>query len=125
MHFAAQPSEIFSSFDEKPLGSASLAQVHRATLRSESDSGGEREVAVKVQHLKVKQHSMVDMYTMEFLAKVRSIIYKIISSTGSIHSITKNMSIDSKSNIFSKECTFRDSMLKNGKQKSIFYSKRF
>ena len=72
--FFLQPSEIFSSFDEKPLGSASLAQVHRATLRSESDSGREREVAVKVQHLKVKQHSMVDIYTMDFLAKVRAIL---------------------------------------------------
>ena len=70
-----QPSEIFSSFDEKPLGSASLAQVHRATLRSsDGDSEGEREVAVKVQHLKVKQHSMVDIYTMDFLAKVKAIL---------------------------------------------------
>ena len=68
LHFPAQPSEIFSSFDEKPLGSASLAQVHRATLRSD-DPEGQREVAVKVQHLKVKQHSMVDIYTMDFLAR--------------------------------------------------------
>ena len=50
-----------------------MAQVHRATLRS-SDGAEEREVAVKVQHLKVKQHSMVDIYTMDFLAKVRRAI---------------------------------------------------
>ena len=49
--------------------------MHRATLRSSTADGAEeREVAVKVQHLKVKQHSMVDIYTMDFLAKVRAIL---------------------------------------------------
>ena len=38
-------NETFSSFDEKPLGSASIGQVHRATLRSTG-----KEVAVKVQY---------------------------------------------------------------------------
>ena len=38
-------AEIFASFDEAPLGSASIGQVHRATLLDG------REVAVKVTHL--------------------------------------------------------------------------
>jgi len=52
--------ELFSSFDERPVASASLAQVHRATRRSDGKS-----VAVKVQHPHIKAHSAVDMTTME------------------------------------------------------------
>jgi aarF domain-containing kinase len=36
--------DVFSSFDEKPLGVASIGQVHRATLRATG-----QEVAVKLQ----------------------------------------------------------------------------
>ena len=43
--FSRDINEIFSEFDEKPLASASLAQVHRARLRLTG-----KEVAVKVQH---------------------------------------------------------------------------
>ena len=60
--FCFQPEELFDDFDEKPLGTASLAQVHRARLKETGE-----EVAVKVQHRYVKNHSFVDIYTMEFL----------------------------------------------------------
>ena len=45
----AKLSTVFATFDESPLGSASLAQVHRATLRDG------REVAVKVQRPDIVQ----------------------------------------------------------------------
>merc|ERR1712111_202382 len=54
--------DMFDDFDEEPLGTASLAQVHKALLK---DSG--QEVAIKVQHRFVKNHSFVDIYTMDFL----------------------------------------------------------
>ena len=54
-----QACEIFASIDDKPLGAASLAQVHKATLHDGTT------VAVKVQHPKVKAHAFVDMATME------------------------------------------------------------
>lgn len=52
-------NELFSSFEEVPLGTASLAQVHKATL----EDG--RTVAVKVQHRDVQEHVTIDIYTIE------------------------------------------------------------
>ena len=56
---ALQVHELFESFEEEPIGTASLAQVHRAKLKDG------RTVAVKVQHPNVKAHSIVDMASME------------------------------------------------------------
>ena len=50
---------MFTSFEDKPCGTASLAQVHRATFPDG------RVVAVKIQHPQVKAHSFIDMKTME------------------------------------------------------------
>ncbi|KAK2150013.1 hypothetical protein LSH36_427g03001 [Paralvinella palmiformis] len=62
--------EIFTNFEDKPLGAASLAQVHKAKLK---DTG--TVVAVKVQHPRVKAHSVVDMATMELLVHLVSWIF--------------------------------------------------
>lgn len=63
------PSELFTSFSEKPLGTASLAQVHRATLNDGT------EVAVKVQHPYVRGNSIVDIKTMECLVKIMEWVF--------------------------------------------------
>ncbi|KAK8954633.1 hypothetical protein KSP39_PZI002500 [Platanthera zijinensis] len=47
--------ELFSSFDEIPLGTASIAQVHRATLNDGQD------VVVKVQHDGIKEVILEDL----------------------------------------------------------------
>lgn len=47
------------SFDDTPLGAASLAQVHKAVLHDG------RTVAVKVQHPKVQAQSSKDLLLME------------------------------------------------------------
>lgn len=53
--------DMFVQIDPEPLGAASLAQVHKATLKDGTV------VAVKIQHPKVKKHSYVDIKTMELL----------------------------------------------------------
>lgn len=61
--------EIFSSIDSKPLGSASLAQVHRATLATGED------VAVKVQRPGVRETMAQDVAIMRSLAKVAAKLF--------------------------------------------------
>lgn len=53
--------DVFDSFEKEPLGAASLAQVHKATLKDGTV------VAVKIQHPQVKCHSFVDIKTMEVI----------------------------------------------------------
>ena len=61
--FGGRRKEIFSEIDSKPLGSASLAQVHRAVLTS-----GES-VAIKIQRPGVKATMALDIDIMRTLAR--------------------------------------------------------
>jgi ubiquinone biosynthesis protein len=58
------PSELFSSIDEEPLGAASLAQVHRATLHDGSP------VVVKIQRPGIQVKVRADLGVMQELASV-------------------------------------------------------
>ncbi|KAF9948618.1 hypothetical protein BGZ72_009495 [Mortierella alpina] len=62
-------SSYFSSFDLEPIGVASLAQVHRATL---SDG---REVAVKIQHPALEEFSTVDIKTVAALTSFVAYVF--------------------------------------------------
>ncbi|KAF8378158.1 hypothetical protein HHK36_029495 [Tetracentron sinense] len=61
--FGRSVGEIFERFDVYPLGSASIAQVHRARLR-----GGKSDVAVKVQHPGVQDLMMTDIRNLQAFA---------------------------------------------------------
>ncbi|CAM9380778.1 unnamed protein product, partial [Sphacelaria rigidula] len=55
-------SEVFDWFDEKPLASGSIAQVHKAVLNGDM-------VAVKVRHPHVKQRIFMDFKIMDKIAR--------------------------------------------------------
>jgi len=57
-------SELFASFDEKPLASASIAQVHAARTHAGED------VVVKVQHPDIRERIEADLALLHYLAKV-------------------------------------------------------
>lgn len=59
--------DVFEEFDEIPLGSASIAQVHRAVLTKKY---GHREVAVKVQRPSIEEKLMGDIANLKQIAKV-------------------------------------------------------
>ncbi|KRZ09001.1 putative aarF domain-containing protein kinase 1 -like protein, partial [Trichinella zimbabwensis] len=62
-------ADNFVEIDPKPIGSASLAQVHKAKL-----STGQT-VALKVQHRRVKQYSAVDIFTMNLLVHAAAKVF--------------------------------------------------
>lgn len=65
--------ELFSNFDETPIGSASIGQVYKATLKEE-----DMEVAVKVQKPNIEDIIGSDIRIMKFMA---TRIDRFISST--------------------------------------------
>jgi ubiquinone biosynthesis protein len=66
--FGKSPSQVFATFDPTPIASASVAQVHRATL---ADG---REVAVKVRRPRIDQIVAFDLGVMRGVAWILSAI---------------------------------------------------
>jgi aarF domain-containing kinase len=58
--------DVFAEFDEKPLGAASVAQVHRAVLTQEY---GGKEVAVKIQRPSIESKLLADVANLKALSK--------------------------------------------------------
>ena len=65
--------EVFSSFDETPIASASLGQVHWACLR-DGDC-----VAVKVQYPGIEEVIAADIRTLSFVIKILKLLYPHIN----------------------------------------------
>lgn len=67
----AEPEALFATFDRAPVASASLAQVHRATL---ADG---RAVAVKVQHADIEAIAALDLRAIETILRVVGRVFGI------------------------------------------------
>ncbi|KAG6696631.1 hypothetical protein I3842_09G157300 [Carya illinoinensis] len=74
--FGRELSEIFENFEESPVASGSIAQVHRASLRFRYP--GQRDkpmvVAVKVRHPGVGESIRRDFMIINFVAKISNFI---------------------------------------------------
>lgn len=66
--FGKTPKEMFASFSARPIATASIGQVHLATLRS-----GEK-VAVKVQYPEIQQSLESDFNLLNFFGRVASLL---------------------------------------------------
>lgn len=64
--------EVFSSFEQSPVAAASVAQVHRATLRSSGET-----VAVKVQRPSIRAQAFWDLLCFRILLKFYERIFDL------------------------------------------------
>ena len=69
--FGKDPTQLFTWFDEKPVASASIAQVHKAHLADGTM------VAVKVQHANIDRIAEVDLLIVKRIVKVVSWLFSI------------------------------------------------
>lgn len=76
---------MFDDFESEPLGTASLAQVHRAKLKDGTD------VAVKVQHHFVRKNIGIDLQWMEFIIKAMSKVFPDFEMQWLIDETKKNI----------------------------------
>ena len=82
--------EVFAHIDPKPLGSASLAQVHRATLKTGED------VAIKVQRPGVRETMAQDVSIMRSIAKAATKVIRtsqIVDLKGVVEELLDQMRV--------------------------------
>ncbi|XP_064006638.1 aarF domain-containing protein kinase 1 isoform X4 [Pogoniulus pusillus] len=84
----SQIEELFMSFEDTPLGAASLAQVHKAVLQDG------RTVAVKIQHPKVQAQSSKDILLMEVLLLVVKQIFPDFEFMWLVEEAKKNLPLE-------------------------------
>ncbi|XP_066854259.1 aarF domain-containing protein kinase 1 isoform X4 [Anser cygnoides] len=84
----SQIKELFMSFEDTPLGAASLAQVHKAVLQDG------RTVAVKIQHPKVQAQSSKDILLMEVLLLVVKQIFPDFEFMWLVEEAKKNLPLE-------------------------------
>ena len=77
----AGPDALFARLDRAPLASASLAQVHRATLHDG------REVAVKVQHADIEAVARIDLHAIRQILRAVGAVFGVRGLRQQFHEI--------------------------------------
>jgi predicted unusual protein kinase regulating ubiquinone biosynthesis (AarF/ABC1/UbiB family) len=67
--FGREPEEVFASFSHQPIASASIGQVHRATLHDGTP------VAVKIQYPGIEEAMQADLKNGQFLGLFQQLIF--------------------------------------------------
>ena len=70
-HYGQKLEDVFEYFEEKPISSASIAQVHVAKLKSTG-----QKVAVKVQHPWLRETVQFDIANVSFFIKLGSTLFQ-------------------------------------------------
>lgn len=84
--FGKNLDEIFSEFSEKPISSASIAQVHEARLKSNG-----QKVAVKVQHPWLKEEVHIDTKMVELFVKTGNYLFKDFQYNWLVDDLKQNL----------------------------------
>jgi predicted unusual protein kinase regulating ubiquinone biosynthesis (AarF/ABC1/UbiB family) len=81
-------ADVFSRFDREPIASASLAQVHRATLKDG------RTVAVKVQYPGIWEIVRTDLDSIRFLLRILAALERNLDFGPIIEEISRNVPVE-------------------------------
>eukprot|EP00850_Spirogloea_muscicola_P006811 SM000033S12332 [mRNA] locus=s33:244821:247672:+ [translate_table: standard] len=84
--FGRSAKDLFADFEEQPIAAASLAQVHRATLKDGS------KVAVKVQYPRLQHQFETDIATMATLSKAVAWLFPGYQFEWLVPEFSKNLS---------------------------------
>lgn len=98
---------LFATFDKTPLASASIGQVHRATLKT-----GEQ-VVVKVQHQNIEDIANIDLTIMQRLVKLSAYFFDI---KGMEHAYTQVRKMVEEELDFKQEAQSMQSIAENLKE---------
>uniref|UniRef100_A0A1I8BSS8 ABC1 domain-containing protein n=1 Tax=Meloidogyne hapla TaxID=6305 RepID=A0A1I8BSS8_MELHA len=82
-------NDVFDEFSPQPCGAASLAQVHKARLKSTGEY-----VAVKLQHPHVRARSVVDMVTMELFVGIAAFVFPNLRLNWLVNEMKRNLPIE-------------------------------
>jgi aarF domain-containing kinase len=80
--------EVFADFEDEPVGSGSIAQVHRATLRSTGD-----DVVIKVSHPNVRERIALDCACLRAVAAALDPFLPLIDLTAVMSQFEENLSV--------------------------------